>query len=177
MRLISKSGRVVELRQPSEGDEARLMTYALELGAEDTFVLLNPAVPVTWTEEVEYLASTLRKLRANWQVHYLMMVGEKIVGSCQITVQGRRKMHIGGFGISLLKEYRRDGLGEQLARLVIEEAKLKLGVRMITLEMFSANNIARGLYQKLGFKEYGSLPQGLKYKEAYNDAVLMYKEL
>jgi ribosomal protein S18 acetylase RimI-like enzyme len=173
--LTSHSGKIIDLRLPQAGDETTLYTYAQELQAEDTFVLLNPAEPVTWAEEINYLKSTLDKLRAGWQIHYLAFHQGKMIGSSQVTKPGRRKMHLGNLGISLLKDYRHDGIGEQLARLVIDEAKNKLGLTAITLEVFNNNTVAQHLYQKLGFTEYGRLPRGMLYKDGFTDAILMYK--
>jgi len=174
MQLTSKSGRVITLRPPQAGDEQILFDYAKALEAENTYVLLNPDFPVTYQEEVDYLRSILRRLEAHWQVMYLAFAGEVLIGSCQINVQGRRKMHVGSFGISLLKEYRRDGLGEQLAKLVIGEAIKQLHVTLITLEVFEGNLAADNLYRKLGFVDYGRLPQGLHYQGHFQDALYLY---
>ena len=173
MHLTSRSGRHIQLRPPREGDESILFAYARLLEAEDTYVLLNPDYPVTWAEETEYLKNTLRKLAAHWEVMLMAFSNDLLIGSCQVSVLGRRKMHVGQFGISLLPDYRQDGIGEPLSRLVIKEAHKTLKVTIITLEVFSDNQAALNLYQKLGFTEYGRLPRGLKFKDAYNDLILM----
>lgn len=177
MHLTTKSGRPITLRPPQAGDEMLLYNYAQKLESEDTFVLLNPDYPVTLQEETDYLKGIVKRLAANWQVMYLAFSNNMLIGSSQITIQGRRKMHIGNFGISLLPEYRHDGLGEQLSHLIIKEAQEKLHVSLITLEVFANNEVAQHLYHKLGFVEYGRLPHGLKYKNQFIDSIVMFKSI
>lgn len=50
-------------------------------------------------------------------------------------------------------------------------------LKIITLEVFANNPIAIPLYKKLGFQEYGSLPNGLKRQGEFSDSVLMYKKV
>lgn len=177
MQLMSKSGRVVSLRPPQLGDENILFNYYRTLETEDTYILLNPSLPITLKEEMDYLNTCLKKIAANWQLYYLAFYGDKLIGSSQITVGGRRKMHLGNFGISILKDYRHDGLGFQLATLIIHEAKTRLNLSLVTLEVFANNSTAFKLYQKLGFTEYGRLLGGLKYHNEFVDSIFMYKPL
>jgi RimJ/RimL family protein N-acetyltransferase len=87
-------------------------------------------------------------------------------------------MHIGTFGISLLDKYRSQGIGYFFARQVILEAKEKMNdLRQIHLTLFSENQNAYNLYQKLGFKFYGKAPQALLYKENFQDEISMYLKI
>jgi [ribosomal protein S18]-alanine N-acetyltransferase len=54
--------------------------------------------------------------------------------------------------IAVHPEHRRSGVGGQLLREVIVEAKAK-GVRLMTLEVRRTNVAARGLYRKFYFEE------------------------
>jgi RimJ/RimL family protein N-acetyltransferase len=175
--LTSRSGRLITLRPPKEGDEQNLFDFITQIGQEDTYILVNPAEMVTFTEEADYLKNTLKKIAANWQVHYLAFHEDKMIGSGQITVKGRRKMHVGEFGISLLKDYRQDGIGKQLAQVLLKEVKEKMKLQTVILEAFENNTVAIQMYQSLGFVQYGRLPHGLKYKDTFQAAILMYKEL
>lgn len=177
MHLVSKSGRTISLRPPGLGDLDRLYQYAKNLEAEDTYVLLNPEMPVTYSEEKEYLDSSLKKIAANWLIYYLAFSDDQLIGSSQITLGGRRRLHQGQFGISILPQFRGEGIGFQLADFVINEAKTKLKLNLVTLEVFAANKPALNLYRKLGFREYGRLPNGLKYRGELMDDILMYKTL
>jgi RimJ/RimL family protein N-acetyltransferase len=175
--LTTKSGKHITLRPPQAGDEQILYDFAHKLGSEDTFVLLNPHEPVTWEEEVAYLASILKKIELGIQVHYLAFHEDLLVASSQISTQGRRKHHVGSFGISILPQFRQDGLGSQLAGYVIAQAQETLKIKLITLEVFATNHIAQNLYQKLGFTEYGRLPHGLLHQNQLIDSIFMYKQI
>jgi ribosomal protein S18 acetylase RimI-like enzyme len=175
--LTSRSGRIITLRPPQAGDEQILFDFITQIGQEDTYILVNPTEMVTFTEETDYLKTTLKKITANWQVHYLAFFEGNMIGSGQISVQGRRKMHIGNFCISLLRDYRQDGIGKQLAQILLSEAKTKMNLKLVILEAFAQNTTAQNLYRSLGFTEYGRLPGGLKYQDTYQDAILMYREL
>ncbi len=61
---------------------------------------------------------------------------------------------------------------------VLKEAEENLSdLKIVTLEIFSGNNIAYDLYRSFGFKEYGLLPVGILYKDEYLDRILLYNEI
>lgn len=69
------------------------------------------------------------------------------------TSNRKRSLHVGRFAITVAKEFRNDGIGFELAKTIIDEAKKNInGLKMITLEVFSLNQKAINLHQKLGFK-------------------------
>ena len=59
---------------------------------------------------------------------------------------------------------------------ILEKGK-EMGIRTAILDVFSDNEIARNLYKKVGFKEYGTLPDGLYRKKNFSDRIYMYKRL
>ncbi len=69
------------------------------------------------------------------------------------------------------------GIGEILAKKVLELAKKELKIKIVILDVFENNIPAINLYKKLGFKIYGKLPKGMKYKGRYVTKICMYKEL
>ena len=59
---------------------------------------------------------------------------------------------------------------------VIDEARKNLPqLEIIMLNVFANNDLAKSMYKKFGFREYGILPQGIKLEKGYADDVLMYK--
>ncbi len=81
---------------------------------------------------------------------------------------------MGIFGILVEKEFRGEGIAFELGKAIIEEAKKKIkGLRIIILDVFAINKKAKKLYQKLGFREYGVLKEGILYKGKYIDEVKM----
>ena len=61
--------------------------------------------------------------------------------------------------------------------MVIQDAASILDLNTVILEVFEPNRNAYRLYQKLGFVEYGHLPEGLSYKNSFVDSLLMYKKI
>ncbi len=174
--ITSRSGRTIILRPLQDGDQQILFDYAKLIESEDTYILLNPAEPVTWSEESDYLQTCINKISAGWQLFFLAFHQNRLIGSAQLTKQGRRKMHCASFGISLLPDYRRDGIGKAIAHFMLEKAK-ELNLTLITLEVFAKNETAIKLYQSLGFVEYGRLPKGLLHSNGHQDAIYMFKPL
>lgn len=90
-----------------------------------------------------------------------VFVGEKLVGLANVDRNKdnrKRGRHIGIFGISVDKDYRGEGIGYNLAKAIIEEAKKQIiGLKMIIIDVYSLNQKAITLYKKLGFIEYGLL--------------------
>lgn len=71
-------------------------------------------------------------------------------------------------------KYRRKGIGEQLLRYMIEEAR-KMKSRLLTLEVRSSNLKAQALYQKFGFKAVAIRKK--YYSDPREDALVMLLEL
>ncbi len=169
-----KSGREVVLRIPKISDAKALTDYINELVDEDTFISSRKQ---TVEDEEAYIRSMLKKIDTNKEVHILGMVNDKKIAAVDIFNLGVRKEHVGELQINIHKDYRGDGLGYILMQEAIHLAKDVLKLKIITLTCFSVNDVAMGLYKKLGFETFGTLPEGLKYKDNYINEIYMYKKL
>jgi ribosomal protein S18 acetylase RimI-like enzyme len=67
------------------------------------------------------------------------------------------------------------GIGSALLSELINRAKTKYKILILTL--FSSNQIAKNLYEKFGFVEYGNLPEGILRNGKYKDEIYMYLKL
>ncbi len=170
-----KDGRTVVLRYPLPDDAQRLIEYINPIVREPARILLN--VEQTLEEEQEYLAKYFTKAREGDVIKILALVENKIVGISDMRRQPYKQKHIGLFGVSVCLAYRGVGLGKILANEVLAQAKTELKLRMAVLTVFAKNIPAISLYKKLGFQEYGILPDGLFHDGAYENEVFMYKNL
>lgn len=74
--------------------------------------------------------------------------------------------------MGLLPQYRRQGLGRQLATKAIQAAH-HVGIERVELEVFASNETAIALYRGLGFMTEGIKRRARKLDGKYEDNVLM----
>jgi RimJ/RimL family protein N-acetyltransferase len=168
-------GKPLTIRYIQAGDEQSMTEYINTLSQEKTFILFQGEI-ITHEFEKEFVEGQLERLEKNETVHLLAFSDDKLIGISAIDMSNRVEKHVGVFGISLAKEYRGEGVGRILMEQVLEEAEENiLQLRIVTLGVFANNALARSLYEKLGFVQYGSLPKGIFYKDEYIDHLYMYK--
>lgn len=163
------------VRPPKAADLDQVLIFINDLIAEDTYIVMS-GEPMTKSEEKKYLTGLLEDIRQKQAVALYVFDGDKLVANGQIKKRLRRLSHIGDFGITVAKEYRRDGVGSQLMAMLLEQAKTRIGIKIVTLEVFSNNERGRYIYQKMGFKEFGVLPKSVVHRDEIIDLVQMYKK-
>lgn len=86
-----------------------------------------------------------------------------------------RTSHSGMLSMFLLKEFREIGIGTMLLKNLLEWAEKNDTIEKVTLAVFSNNERAIALYNKLGFEIEGRCPRDIKMLDGtYIDSVLMY---
>lgn len=171
----SKGGKEIVIRYPNKNDVQLMWEYINKISKERTFISYQ-GEEVSLEEEEKFLNSQLEKIAKNLAILLLVICGEKVIGISGIDMKSRIEKHIGVFGISIAKDFRGEGIGSQLMQLVISEAEKNIPqLEIITLGIFSNNDLAKQMYKKFGFVEYGILPRGIKLEKGYADGVYMYK--
>lgn len=174
--ITSKSGKTITLRPPTMDDIEIMLDYINGIGREDIYTNVNPNDLYTLEQEEFFVKDIVTKIERKKAVYYLAFHHDQLIGSVSVICQDKRQSHVAVFGITLIKDYRSDGIGEQLSQFIFDQAAKSLEIRLIILNVFEPNHIAYNLYKKLGFIEYGRLPKGLSYKGEYIDSILMYKK-
>lgn len=88
----------------------------------------------------------------------------------------RRLSHSGAFGMSVLQEYRDQGIGSVLIESLLAWAKECKLVEKVSLAVLATNQRAIFVYKKLGFIEEGRRIREVKIGPGkYVDDILMYK--
>ncbi|MEW5955078.1 MAG: GNAT family N-acetyltransferase [Candidatus Micrarchaeota archaeon] len=100
----------------------------------------------------------------------------KIVGLIGFRPDLERNSHCARFWIAFSKAAQGTGLAETIFRTLFPVLQ-KEGIELLYSGVFSDNLRARRFYEKLGFKEYGRLPRGLKRGKKYFDEIFVYKKL
>ncbi len=175
--ISSKTNTSFVVRPPQENDFNALYKFAKTIEAEDTFITLNPTEPLTLDEEKVFFTNTLNQIKAQKKIYLLIFDKNKIIGSAHVEKKGRRQNHVGQFGISILKDYRSQGIGKKFMVYTIKLAQKKLRLSQITLDCFATNTIALDLYQKHGFKQFGRHPKAVLHQGKLIDKLLLYKDL
>lgn len=75
------------------------------------------------------------------------------------------------------KQYRGKGIGEQATNIILDFAKENLNLVMIYLKVFSFNDSAIKMYEKIGFNIDGKLRKSKYFKGNYYDTIYMSKIL
>lgn len=175
--FTSKKNEEIILRYPRWEDLDELVRYINKISKEDTYVTFSGEV-ISRDEEVGYLTNCFRSMEHGNSVILFAVCGAQIIGTCSVDrvfTHRKRAHHVGSFGITVEKEFRGKGIGFMMGKTVIEEAKAKLpGLEMVVLDVYSENEKAVAMYEKLGFQKGGVIPKGLKYQGRYLDDIKMY---
>ena len=126
---------------------------------------------------MRFLNGILRGAKKREVVSRVAMVDGAIVGHADVW---RRKpkdvRHTGVFGIVICEGYRSLGIGERLMTEVIDEAR-RIGIWLVELTVFSINDRARRLYEKMGFVAVGVVPNKVVRGDRHFDEIVMYADL
>lgn len=172
--FVARNGQSVTLRAPSWSDLDDMLKFINGLVEEDADVLVD--TKKTREEEVDWLAGRLSQLEKDQIVQIEAEVDGHMVGQVQVPPGAARRSHVGTLGISVKKEYRDIGIGQELMLEAERQAK-RLGVEILTLSVFASNERARHVYEKVGYRECGRIPRDIKKGDEYIDSVIMVKEI
>lgn len=173
--FVSKKGREITFRFVLESDAPFLLEYINTLSIEDTFIRLS-GEQYTLEQEQKYVADWLVQINANNKIALVALDGEKIVSFATVDRLERRSKHVGHLALSVDKEYREEGIGKEILTTLLELSP-KMGLQMIELSAYSPNEIAIGLYLKLGFNEVGRIPKKALFHGELVDEIIMVKFL
>jgi ribosomal protein S18 acetylase RimI-like enzyme len=110
-------------------------------------------------------------------IFFVAEINSKIVGDINVNIGRLQKdKHTASFGMGIIKEYRKMGIGSALVEDALKWIKEK-GIEKISISVFSSNEAALSLYEKYGFKVEGKRLKQYKINEKYVDEILMAKWL
>jgi RimJ/RimL family protein N-acetyltransferase len=170
----AKDGRKIILRNPRLEDLDDLLGLINSLVEEDADI--HRIEKVTKEQEKVWLEGSLLKIKKRQLFDLVVEVDGKVVGNSELKIKTGRSSHVGYIGIVIKKGYRDIGIGNAMLKALIFHAET-IGLMMLTLDVFSTNNRAIHVYEKLGFKETGRIPKKLVKNGKYVDEILMVKNL
>ena len=175
--IKDKLGREVLLRTAKTEDASDLIKYLKTTSGETPFLIREPdEITITLEKEESFIQD---KIDSERELMLLAYVDGKHVGNCSLMSLAtyKRYQHRCEVAIALYKEYWGHGIGKAMLETVLNVAT-SLGYEQAELEVVAENESAISLYEKLGFKKYGTFPDNMKYPDgSYRDAYWMMKKL
>lgn len=114
----------------------------------------------------------LKEINENKLAYYLVaIINNQIVGYAGMWLIVDES-HITNVGVK--RKYRGVGAGSKLLEGLIQICKIK-EIGNMTLEVRKSNDVAKNLYEKYGFLEYGIRPR--YYEDTGEDALIMWKKI
>ena len=175
--LILRNGKRCQIRSAEPEDAPRMLEYMKTMLGETPFLLRTPEeFDYSPEEEARILDGRKQDPRS------LMLTAEidgQIIASADVCSLGRKQRvrHRAALGISVLKDFWKQGIGSALMERLIAFA-VQCGYEQIELTVESRNRRALNLYMKYGFTVYGTRPHGMKYPDgSYDNDYLMVKTL
>jgi ribosomal protein S18 acetylase RimI-like enzyme len=133
----------------------------------------------SYEEEIEY---TPDDFAARWPAPPGVVLGafadERLIGFTGLQVSEKIKQRHKGFVYSVYVDaaFRRLGVADGLMAAAIAAAR-DAGLRYVWLTVAADNENARRLYQRLGFRRFGTEPRGLLVDGAFVDEDMMVLDL
>ena len=180
-RFVARDGREVTIRALKRGDLDSLVRFANAVSREKAvnreLGIVSLDGRATRKNEVEFLSRILRGASMQNVVSLAAVVGGEVVGHSDVWRRIPRDVHHAGvFGIVIRDGFRDVGIGERLASEVLRESK-EIVVWLVELTVFSTNERAIHLYEKLGFRRVGGVPDKIVRGKRHFDEVSMYLDL
>ena len=170
----TKDGREVTLRAPRWSDLDNLLNFVNSLVEEGVEIGCNKKI--TRAYEAEYLAKSLIELGKDKKIAIVAEVGSKFAGQLEVQFPSGAARHVGSLVISLKQNYRGLGIGTEMMKEAEVQSR-RLGLKLITLEVFATNQGAIRLYKRLGYDIVGKIPKGFLKDNQYIDKIIMVKDL
>ena len=133
----------------------------------------------TMKTEWLFIEDQLRNMRRRKGVFLFVeadgeMIGDAIISPLPLDTEA----HVGHFGIMLKERFTGIGIGTRLMRRMLLLAKHDTRFSIIDSAYFAGNRRSMLLHKKLGFREYGRLPNGERLKSGeYGGRVFVYKAI
>lgn len=174
---IIKDGSEIVLRCARADEAEMILSCYKKMLSETRFLSCDPD-EMNFTVEQERAFIESNNADDN-KLLLLAFVDGRYAGNCSFEgkTSTRRAAHRATLGIALMQEFTGRGLGGIMLGKLLAVAKDKSYGQM-ELVVYSDNIRARKLYERLGFKECGRLPDAVRFHDGTAfDEIRMYKKL
>lgn len=164
------------IQQARPEDAEELLALMRQMGGESDNLTFGPdGLPFTVEQEQDYLRAMAENPTSAF---FVARLDGRIVGDASVRgMTAARMCHRGEIGISVCKDCWGRGVGSRLMEAVIDFAKNRAGLEILSLEVRADNTRALSLYRKYGFEEIGKFPGFFKIDGQWIDFILMNRNL
>jgi RimJ/RimL family protein N-acetyltransferase len=172
MKKIRIKNRKIIIRKAIKSDASELVNYLNSISKESDYLTFGEGeVGVTIKQEEEFIEAANNK---NNSLFIVAQMNGKIMGNLNFSAGERKRIaHTGEFGVSVLKEYWGNKVGEELVKYLIQWSKSSAVIRKINLRVRTDNTKAIKLYKKLGFFEEGIIKRDFLIENKFYDSLSM----
>ncbi|MCW3994035.1 MAG: GNAT family N-acetyltransferase [Candidatus Bathyarchaeota archaeon] len=169
-QYLLKNGQTMTVREANEDDAEAIKNVVNSVASEKYYV-----VPERSREDWD---EAIREIKNRKGLIIVTQLDEKTVGMAHL-VRGKfeKNKHVGFLGISILKEFRKIGIGTAMMKYIMEWARRQKGLEKVSLTVFSTNEAAINLYRTFGFPIEGMSKKQYKIEGKYIDETIMGKFL
>ena len=170
-------GKEIVLRSANTDDADMLIEYLKMVTGETRFLMCEPdEVKFTTESEINFIK---KHNESDNSLLILAFVDGEYAGNCSFEGKSssRRTKHRAGIGIALFQRFTGFGLGRLLLEILLQKIK-EQRYEQAELTVVDGNDRAHHLYESIGFKEYGRIPNANRYDDGtYSDDILMVMPL
>ena len=172
-QIVLKNGAKCILRSPGPEDAEVTLFHLRQTAGETDFISRYPEEVKLTVEEEE---AFLEEVRTDSKSLMICAVVDGIIvanAGFDCVLDTFKYRHRADLGISVQQEYWNLGIGTAMLTELIKETE-KAGYEQLELEVDCRNEQAVKLYQKLGFRTYGTRERTFKLKDgSYSSFYLM----
>ena len=163
------------IREAVPDDAEKMIPYLNQVGGESDNLLHGKN---EFTVPIEGVKRKLAMSRdSENSIVLIALENDQIIARAELEgYYPARIRHRAKFSISVRKEYWNQGIGTEMIKRIVEQAK-KMKISIIELEVIADNARAIALYHKTGFTDIGIYQKYFYVNGMYKDAVVMQKVL
>lgn len=170
-----KNGLKVTIKSPEVSDALKLLDNIVNVSESTNYLLSEPEDYDIYYKDIKLEEDFITSFNNKRDYLLCVYLDGQIIGNSALRFNYHEKdKHRVNIGIAIQEKYQGLGIGSILFDIMIELAKNSEGVEQIELDVINANEKAKRLYLKKGFKKTGDIPHQLKLKDGtYLDGEMM----
>lgn len=172
-----KNGKEVCIRTPFQEDVPKVLEYLKAVFQDDHFFGTTAEEMEEWLVPEKQQERIDKNCNDDNKLLVVSVANDNIISMSNIEChEKKRSRHIAWIGISILPEYRDNGLGTAIMQTMIDWAMAHPAIEKLSLGVWAQNTPAIRLYEKMGFFEEGRRVKEAKFADgSYDDMVCMYR--